>query len=618
MKHQPLTTTAVIGALGTVYGDIGTSPLYAFRETLHATGDASAASVLGVLSLTFWSLTLVITLKYVLLILRADNAGEGGILAMLALLQRNAGRGGRWATRIVLLASLGAALFYCDALITPAISVLSAVEGLELLSPAFHGAAVPVTIAIVIVLFALQYQGTGRIGRSFGYVMILWFLTLAVLGSVAIARHPAVLGGVNPYWAARLIVDHPPQALAILSGVFLVVTGGEALYADMGHFGRRPVQAAWLLLVWPALLLNYFGQGALVLGGPGTATEPFYALAPAAALPALIVLATAATIIASQATISGAFSITRQAVQLDLLPRLRILQTSEHTHGQIYVPAVNLVLCVAVILFVIGFGSSGALSAAYGTSVVGTMLITTLLGAGIALTTWRWPPWRVLAVFGLILLIDVLFVAANASKLASGGGITLALALALFGVFLTWREGRLRLRQRLQEIAVPLPELPALLARVLPVPGAAVFLVSNGDYVPTALLRNLEHNRIRHELIIILHFVISTAPRVDPLARAHLETLWPGVVRLRAEFGFMETPNLSDAMRCARLKGLRLPPGRATYFVGWHLVRARYRTGWQNLRMQLFARMQRRSAQAAEFFLMPQDGVVMLGTAVDI
>jgi KUP system potassium uptake protein len=618
MKQQPLTTTAVIGALGTVYGDIGTSPLYAFRETLHATGDASAASVLGVLSLTFWSLTLIITLKYVLLILRADNAGEGGILAMLALLQRNAGRGGRWATRIVLLASLGAALFYCDALITPAISVLSAVEGLELLSPAFHGAAVPVTIAIVIVLFALQYQGTGRIGRSFGYVMILWFLTLAALGSVAIARHPAVLGGVNPYWAARLIVEHPPQALAILSGVFLVVTGGEALYADMGHFGRRPVQAAWLLLVWPALLLNYFGQGALVLGDPGTGTEPFYALAPAAALPALVVLATAATIIASQATISGAFSITRQAVQLDLLPRLRILQTSEHTHGQIYVPAVNLVLCVAVILFVIGFGSSGALSAAYGTSVVGTMLITTLLGAGIALATWRWPLWRVLAVFGLILLIDVLFVAANASKLASGGGITLALALALFGVFLTWREGRLRLRQRLQEMAVPLPELPALLARVLPVPGAAVFLVSNGDYVPTALLRNLEHNRVRHELIIILHFVISTAPRVDPLARAHLETLWPGVMRLRAEFGFMETPNLSDAMRCARLKGLRLPPGRATYFVGWHLVRARYRTGWQNLRMQLFARMQRRSAQAAEFFLMPQDGVVMLGTAVDI
>jgi KUP system potassium uptake protein len=618
MKQQPLTTTAVIGALGTVYGDIGTSPLYAFRETLHATGDASAASVLGVLSLTLWSLTLIITLKYVLLILRADNAGEGGILAMLALLQRNAGRGGRWATRIVLLASLGAALFYCDALITPAISVLSAVEGLELLSPAFHGTAVPVTVAIVIVLFALQYQGTGRIGRSFGYVMILWFLTLAALGSAAIAHHPAVLAGVNPYWAARLIAEHPQQALAILSGVFLVVTGGEALYADMGHFGRRPVQVAWLALVWPALLLNYFGQGALVLTDPAAGAEPFYALAPAAALPALVLLATAATIIASQATISGAFSITRQAVQLDLLPRLRILQTSEHTHGQIYVPAVNLVLCVAVILFVIGFGSSGALSAAYGTSVVGTMLITTLLGAGIALATWRWPLWRVLAVFGLILLIDMLFVAANASKLASGGGITLALALALFGVFLTWREGRLRLRQRLQEMAVPLPELPALLARVLPVPGAAVFLVSNGNYVPTALLRNLEHNRVRHELIIILHFVISTAPRVDPLARAHLETLWPGVVRLRAEFGFMETPNLSDAMRCARLKGLRLPPGRSTYFVGWHLVRARYRTGWQNLRMRLFARMQRRSAQAAEFFLMPQDGVVMLGTEVDI
>ncbi|MFO1410731.1 MAG: KUP/HAK/KT family potassium transporter [Steroidobacteraceae bacterium] len=618
MKPQPSSTAAVIGALGTVYGDIGTSPLYAFRETLHATGDASAAAVFGVLSLTFWSLTLIVTLKYVVLILRADNAGEGGILAMLALLQHTLGRGGRWATRVVLLASLGAALFYCDALITPAISVLSAVEGLELLSPQFHGTAVPVTIAIVIVLFAVQYQGTGRIGRSFGYVMILWFLVLAVLGAVALARHPAVLGAVNPWWALRLIVDHPQRALAILSGVFLVVTGGEALYADMGHFGRRPVQAAWLALVWPALLLNYFGQGALVLGDASRGSEPFYALAPAAALPALVVLATAATIIASQATISGAFSVTRQAVQLDLLPRLRILQTSEHTHGQIYVPAVNLFLCVAVILFVIGFRSSGALSIAYGTSVVGTMLITTVLGAGIALANWEWPRWRVAAVFGPLLLVDVLFVAANTTKLASGGGITVGLALVLFGVFLTWRDGRQRLRRRLQELAVPMPQLPALLAKALPVPGAAVFLVSNGDFVPTALLRNLEHNRVRHELIIILHFVISTAPRVDPLARARLETLWPGVMRLRAEFGFMETPNLGDAMRCARLKGLRLPPGRATYFVGWHLVRARLRTGWQNLRMQLFARMQRRSAQAAEFFLMPQDGVVMLGTEVDI
>jgi KUP system potassium uptake protein len=618
MKPQPFGPAAVIGALGTVYGDIGTSPLYAFKETLHAAGDATLPSVFGVLSLTFWSLTLIITLKYVVLILRADNAGEGGILAMLALLQQWLGRGGRWATRLVLLASLGAALFYCDALITPAISVLSAVEGLELLSPGFAGTAVPVTVAIVIVLFALQYQGTERIGRSFGYVMVLWFGVLAALGSVAIAHHPAVLAAVNPYWAVRLLATHPQRALAILSGVFLVVTGGEALYADMGHFGRRPVQTAWLLLVWPALLLNYFGQGALVLADPSAAPEAFYALAPVVALPALVLLATAATIIASQATISGAFSVTRQAVQLDLLPRLRILQTSEHMHGQIYVPAVNVLICTAVVLFVVGFRSSSALSIAYGTSVVGTMLITTVLGAGIALVTWRWRWWRVLSVFGLFLLIDVLFVAANTTKLASGGGITVGLALALFGVFLTWREGRLRLRRRLQQMAVPMAQLPPLLAQALPVPGAAVFLVSNGDFVPSALLRNLEHNKVRHELIIILHFAISTAPRVDPLARARIETLWPGVVRLNAEFGFMETPNLGDAMRCARLKGLRLPPGRATYFVGWHLVRAHRRSGWQGLRMRLFARMQRRSAQAAEFFLMPQDGVVMLGTEVDV
>jgi len=609
---------ATLGALGVVYGDIGTSPLYALREaTAAAGGVTSAAAVLGVVSLIFWSLLLVISIKYVVLILRADNDGEGGILSLVALVQRRIGTAGPWASRLIALGVLGTALFYCDALITPAISVLSAVEGLELLDARMHQAILPVTIAILVALFAIQRRGTERVGRLFGPVMIIWFGTLAVLGVRAILEAPGIFAALNPVHAIALLLAHPGLALAILGAVFLVLTGGEALYADMGHFGRLPVRLAWFTIVWPGLLLNYFGQGAFLLAHPEAASNPFFQLVPAGLLPALIVLATLATVIASQATISGAFSITRQAVQLDLLPRVKILQTSADERGQIYVPATNAIMFVAVVAFVLGFGSSSALSGAYGASVMGTMLITTLLGAVAAATAWQWPVWRIALVFGLFLAVDLAFVAGNASKIPDGGWVPLALAFGMFAMFLTWRDGRARLRAELQRRAVPMSELPALLAGATRVPGTAVFLVSHRGFVPTALLRNLEHNGVCHEHIVILHLEILRTPRQDPVARSWPEEVMPGVHMVHARFGFMETPDVTAALHGALRRGLRVDED-CTFFLGWHLVRARTRAGLAGTKMRLFAWMQRRSAQAAEFFRMPTRRVVVLATEVEI
>ncbi len=618
MSQSRAISGATVGALGVVYGDIGTSPLYAVREaTAAAGGAASAAAVLGVVSLIFWSLLLVISLKYVVLILRADNDGEGGILSLVALVQRHVGTAGVWAGRLISLGVMGTALFYCDALLTPAISVLSAVEGLEFLDPRMHQAVLPVTIAILAALFVLQRRGTARVGRLFGPIMVVWFVVLALLGLRAILVQPAILGALYPGHAIALLLAHPGLALAILGAVFLVLTGGEALYADMGHFGRSPVRLAWFSIVWPALLLNYFGQGALLLANPGAAANPFFALAPAGAVTALVVLATIATVIASQATISGAFSITRQAVQLDLLPRVKILQTSADERGQIYVPATNGIMFVAVVAFVLGFGSSSAIAGAYGASVMGTMLITTLLGAVAAATAWKWPAWRIALVFGLFLAIDFAFVAGNASKIPSGGWVPLVLAAAMFGLFVTWRDGRALLRAELQRRAVPLDELPELLKDVARVPGTAVFLVSHSGFVPTALLRNLEHNRVCHETIVILHLEIQRTPRQDVVSRSYPEEVLPGIHVVHARFGFMETPDVNVALAGALRRGLRIDED-CTYFLGWHLVRARVRHGLAGIKMRLFAWMQRRSAQAAEFFRMPTRRVVVLATEVEI
>jgi KUP system potassium uptake protein len=608
---------ATLGALGVVYGDIGTSPLYALKETIAITG-SDAASVLGVLSLIFWSLLLVVTFKYVVVTLRSDNAGEGGTLSLLALVQQKFGTAGPWAARFVALAALGTAMFYCEALITPAITVLSAVEGLELLDPTFGHAVLPITLAIIVALFALQRRGTARVGGLFGPIMVLWFGTLAALGVAAISEAPQVLVAVSPSYAANLLATHPAVALTILGAVFLVLTGAEALYADMGHFGKEPVRFAWLGFVWPALLLNYFGQGALLLTAEGPIENPLFALAPASLLPALLVLATAAGVVASQATISGAFSVTRQAVQLDLLPRVHIQQTSADARGQIYVPAANAFMFVAVVGFVVAFGSSSALSAAYGSSVIGAMLITTVLGAVVARARWEWPLWRVILVFGLFLFVDLSFLAGNLTKIAHGGWVPLTIAAVMFAGFITWRDGRAKLRQELRARAVPSSALPTLLADATRVPGTAVFLVSHAGFVPTALLRNLEHNHVCHEQIVIMNFEIVRSPRQDRAARCWVEELMPNVHAVHARFGFMETPDVAEAVRGARQRGLRIDDADCTYFIGWHLVRAIPRSGLAGLKAEVFAYLQRRSTQAAEFFRMPTKRVVMLATEIEL
>jgi len=619
MTEQRSLARATLGALGVVYGDIGTSPLYALKEATAAAGGSSdPAAVLGVLSLIFWSLFIVVSMKYIVLILRADNAGEGGTLSLLALVQQKIGSTGVWAGRLVMVAALGTAMFYCEALITPAISVLSAVEGLKLLDPSFERAVVPTTLAIIAVLFALQRRGTARVGGLFGPIMVLWFCTLAALGAVSIVDHPEVLAAVYPGYGIALLVTHPSVALTILGAVFLVLTGAEALYADMGHFGKQPVRLAWFILVWPGLLLSYFGQGALLLHSTERIVNPFFALAPVGLLPAFVVLATLATIIASQATISGAFSVTRQAVQLDLLPRVKIMQTAADERGQIYVPAANIAMFVAVVGFVLGFGSSDALSAAYGASVVGAMLITTCLGAIVARTRWEWPLPRIIAIFGVFLAVDLTFAAGNATKIVHGGWVPMTLALIMFAGFITWRDGRARLRRELRQRAVPWSELANLLGNATRVPGTAVFLVSHSGFVPTALLRNLEHNHVCHEHIVILNLEILRTPRQDRAARAWVEELMPNVYSVRARFGFMETPDVTEALRGARQRGLRVDPADCTYFLGWHLVRALPRPGIAGLKARVFAYLQRRSAQAAEFFKMPTKRVVVLATDVEI
>jgi KUP system potassium uptake protein len=610
---------ATLGALGVVYGDIGTSPLYALKEaTAVAGGAGDDTTVLGVLSLIFWSLFTVITLKYVVLILRSDNAGEGGILSLLALVQQKVGTTSAWAARLVGLAALGTALFYCDGMITPAITVLGAVEGLSMLSPRFTSAVVPVSLLIIAALFVLQQRGTARVGALFGPIMVLWFVTLGALGVMHIADEPRVLAALFPGYALATLAQHPALALAILGAVFLVLTGGEALYADMGHFGKQPVRIAWFALVWPGLVLNYFGQGALMLATDTPIVNPFFALAPTSVLPFLLLLATAASVIASQATISGAFSLTRQAVQLDLLPRLQILQTSPDERGQIYVPSVNMLLFLAVVCFVLAFGSSDALSSAYGAAVIGTMMITTIFGAVLAKVGWQWPTWRIAATFGVFIVLDVAFVLGNATKIPTGGWVPLLLAGVMFAGFVTWRDGRAKLRRALQLRAVPWTELPKLLEGATQVPGTAVFLVSHSGFVPTALLRNLEHNHVYHEHIVILHLEILRSPRQDRASRAYVEELMPNVHAVRARFGFMETPDVSEALRGARQRGLRVIDADCTFFLGWHLVRAVPRPGIAGLKFAAFAYLQRRGAQAAEFFRMPTRRVVVLATEIEI
>jgi KUP system potassium uptake protein len=608
---------AVVGALGIVYGDIGTSPLYAFDQSLKVAGSSDAETILGVLSLIFWCLAISVTLKYVVVMMRADNEGEGGILALLALAQRRLNQIGSWPRIAVNLALIGTALFFCDALITPAISVLGAVEGLELLDPAFGRAVIPVTLGVIVALFWIQRSGVEKIGRAFGPIMVVWFVALAVSGLASIISAPVVLKAINPVYAVSVLINHPGIALALIGAVFLSVTGGEALYADMGHFGKQPVRVAWFSLVWPALLLNYLGQGALRLRGGG-AEHAMYALVPQTVLPLMVVLATAASVIASQAVISGAFSVARQAIQLDLLPRMRVLQTSAHEQGQIYVPIVNLLLFVFVCAFVLGFGSSDALGGAYGAAVVGTMFITTILGAFVAVTQWGWPLWAVGGLFSGLLCLDGIFVVGNMTKIPDGGWVPLTLAMWLYSVFSIWRSGRVDLRRALAALAQPLSTLSKLLEDAYRVPGTGVFLASHPEYIPSALIRNFQHNKIVHERILVLNFQIMDTPRQSQTDRARVHELAPGVFAITARFGFMETPDVREALRACRSRGLRVYLEDCSFFIGQHVVVARPRPGWQGLKRRVFARLQRRSGQATEFFRMPVRDTVILNTSVEI
>ena len=619
MNHQQrVNLSSIVGSVGIVYGDIGTSPLYTMQNAVDAAGRFSADAVLGVLSLIFWSLAISVTLKYLTVIMRADNDGEGGILALFALAQRRLITGSTWAKVAVGLALAGTAFFFCDALITPAISVLGAVEGLEIFDPDFKKYVVYITLGVLAALFAYQRHGPARVGRLFGPIMITWFLVIALIGALPLARNPHVLVALNPLEGLALLVHRPQVALAMIGTVFLALTGAEALYADMGHFGREPVRISWYTLVGPALVINYFGQGAMLLELGKSVDHPLYHLVPAPLLPWMVILATFATVIASQATISGAFSMARQAVHLDLLPRIRVLQTSALEQGQIYVPIVNWLVFIAVCAFVIGFGSSDALSGAYGAAVVGTMVVTTILGAFVAMTQWGWPRWCVLALFGLLLIVDLAYVAGNMTKLPTGGWIPLTLGAVLCFIFTTWRNGRLELRAALAKLAVPRSELPKMVAGIHRVPGTGVFLASNSRLVPSALIRNIEHNAVVHQRVIILNVEITDTPRQDPVRRLHIEETTPGVFFITASFGFMETPDVAEALKACRARGLRVFTEDSSFFVGRHVVRARPLPGLRGFERRLFARMQQYSTQAAEFFRMPFRDVVILNTAVEI
>jgi KUP system potassium uptake protein len=609
-----------LAAVGVVYGDIGTSPLYAMREAFGERGDLplGEATVLGVLSLISWSLITVVTLKYVIVILRADNRGEGGVLALASLAHRVVSP--RRRRIVIVLAMLGAALFYGDGLITPAISVLSAVEGLKVATPLFEPYVVPFALGILIALFVLQSRGTGSIGMLFGPVLCLWFLVIGFLGLMQIIETPHVLRALDPTYGLALFAHHRWSAFITLGAVFLAVTGGEALYADMGHFGRRPIRVAWFGLVLPALLLNYFGQGALLLVNPATLANPFYLLAPSWALYAMVVLATWATVIASQAVISGVFSISAQAVQLGYLPRLNVRHTSAQTIGQIYIPGVNWLLLAGVVLLVLGFQSSSNLAAAYGIAVSGTMAITTLLATIVARRRWGWPFALVLAVFGAFLTIDLTFLFANSLKILAGGWFPIVLAAAVFVLMSTWRRGREVMFERLYRGAPPLRSFLTSLSRRPPlrVPGTAVFLTANPEAVPRALLHNLKHNKVLHERVVVLKVETQGVPRVRTSERVEFEHMSANFHRVVLRYGFMEQPDVPAALKLCELG----PPEPTLMDLSFFLSRETFipsarpdLSWWQE---QIFIRLANGALDATRFFRLPPNRVVELGSQIEI
>ncbi|MFJ9989285.1 potassium transporter Kup [Pseudomonas putida] len=612
----------LVAAVGVVYGDIGTSPLYTLKEVF--TGGYGVQvdhdGVLGILSLILWSLLWVVSFKYVMFILRADNQGEGGTMALTALARRATAAHPRLRMLMVGCGLVGASLFYGDSMITPAVSVLSAVEGMGLAFDGIDHWVVPISLVVLVALFLVQKHGTEKIGKAFGPIMVAWFLVLAALGVHGIQQSPEVLKAFNPGWALNFFIVHPGMGVAILGAVVLALTGAEALYADMGHFGRKPIARAWFALVLPALVLNYFGQGAMLLQNPEAARNPFYLLAPSWALLPLVGLATMATVIASQAVISGAFSLTRQAIQLGYVPRMQIQHTSSDEQGQIYIGAVNWTLMVGVVLLVIGFESSGALAAAYGVAVTGTMLMTTILVSAVMLLLWKWPPVLAVPLLVGFLLVDGLFFAANVPKIVQGGAFPVLAGIVLFVLMSTWKRGKQILVERIDEGGLPLPVFISSI-RVQPphrVEGTAVFLTARADAVPHALLHNMLHNQVLHSQVVLLTVVSEDRPRVPESERFEVEAYGDGFFRVLLHFGFMDEPDVPAALRLCHLEELDFSPMRTTYFLSRETVIASRLEGMSCWRGNLFAFLLKNANGNLRFFNLPLNRVIELGTQVEI
>ncbi|MGH7530435.1 MAG: potassium transporter Kup [Gemmatimonadales bacterium] len=612
-----------LAALGVVYGDIGTSPLYALREAFNGPYGmpVSPANVLGVLSLIVWSLVLIVSVKYLAFVMRADNKGEGGILALMALVQRGrVSRGGTPRHLVIAIAIFGAALMYGDSVITPAISVLGAVEGLGVAAPALQGWIIPLTIVILAGLFSIQSRGTAKVGSWFGPVMLVWFTTLAVLGIAEIVTQPSVLAALSPHYAVRFFMANGWTGFLVLGAVFLVVTGGEALYADMGHFGVRPIRLVWFYLVLPGLLLNYFGQGALLLNDPSAAVNPFYRLAPSWGLYPLILLATAAAIIASQAVISGAFSLTRQAIQLGYSPRMKIEHTSSREMGQIYVSGVNIALMLITIVLVLEFGSVSRLAGAYGVAVSGEMVLTTLLLFLLMREVWGWTLARAGAICGLFLAIDLVFFSANVLKIPHGGWVPLAIGGTIFVLMTTWKRGREILSKRMAEQSLPVKMLLAEIAAEPPirVPGTAVFMFGGADGTPPALVHNLTHNKVLHEKIVFLTVITADEPHVADAERVVVKRIGKGFHTVVARYGFMEDPDIEDILAACRVEKLEIAIEGTTFFLGRETLIASERPGMALWRERLFSFMTSNSLRATAFFKIPPNQVFEVGAQVEL
>jgi KUP system potassium uptake protein len=610
-------------ALGVVYGDIGTSPLYAIKDAFKPEYaiSPSAANVFGLLSLVVWSLVLIVAVKYVGFILRADNRGEGGVYALLALIieHQRKSRGKAMRTGAILLGLFGGAFLYGDGIITPAISVLGAMEGLEVINREFRRLVVPASFVIIAALFYFQYHGTARIGGAFGWIMLAWFFSIATLGIRGILMHPDILAAANPFYAVQFFLAHPGRSFVVLGAVVLVVTGGEALYADMGHFGRRPIRVAWFALVFPALLLNYFGQGALILTQPTAVENPFYLLAPTWWVGPQLVISTLAAIVASQALISGAFSLTRQAVQLGYSPRVTIIHTSKHEAGQIYIPEVNVALAIGTLWLVVAFQSSTALGQMYGVAVTGTMAITNILFYGVARDRWGWSVWQAGAFLAFFSVIDIAFFSANLLKVGSGGWVPLVIAVVVFLLMSTWKRGRELLRGILRERSLPIADFVRSLeaGNTVRVPGTAVFMTSESSGTPVVLLHHLKHNKVLHEQVLLLSIVAREVPEWPSEERITVESLSLGIHRVTAKYGFMETPNAEDIRARLADAGIKTRRMDTTYYLGREQLIPSNGIGMAKWRKRVFAIMARNARSATQYFGIPPNRVVELGTQIE-